>query len=83
MSAPRAAALMNHDNFIWSREAEVALLELVRDYRHLWDPQQQLYKKQSLRKHSFQKVAEALREMFPNLLEGINGGKELLLSSTV
>ncbi|MPC25449.1 hypothetical protein E2C01_018563 [Portunus trituberculatus] len=27
MSAPREASLMNADNFIWSREAEVALLE--------------------------------------------------------
>ncbi|MPC53187.1 hypothetical protein E2C01_047074 [Portunus trituberculatus] len=39
MSAPRKASLMNADNFIWSQEAEVALLEQVREVKHLWDPQ--------------------------------------------
>lgn len=40
---------------IWSREAEVALLEQMRKYRHLWDPQDHLYKKQNIRKQAFQK----------------------------
>ena len=65
MAALRDVALLDGNGFIWSCEAEVALLELVKEYRHLWDPQDQLYKKQSLRKHVFQKVADALKEMFP------------------
>ncbi|MPC96050.1 hypothetical protein E2C01_091286 [Portunus trituberculatus] len=58
---------MNADNFIWSREAEVALLEQVREVKHLWDPQDKLYKKHSLRKYAFQRVADSLKEMFPSL----------------
>lgn len=52
---------------IWSREAEVALLEQMRKYRHLWDPQDHLYKKQNLRKHAFQKYI-----FHPNLIIAIN-----------
>ncbi|MPC89759.1 hypothetical protein E2C01_084718 [Portunus trituberculatus] len=66
MSAPREASLMNADNFIWSQKAEVALLEQVREVKHLWDPQDELYKKHILRKYAFQRVADSLK-MFPSL----------------
>ena len=64
MAAPRDVALLDNERFIWIREAEVALLDLIKEYRHLWDPQAQLYKKQTLRKQAFQKVAETLKGMW-------------------
>ncbi|XP_050712578.1 uncharacterized protein LOC126996249 [Eriocheir sinensis] len=57
MLAPIKQEMTDTDNKIWSQEAEVALLEEVRQHRYLWDPQDKLYEKLSLRKTTFERVA--------------------------
>lgn len=59
--------------YMWSKEAEISLLEQVRECRYIWDHREQLYKKQSLRKATFQKIADSLRADFPSLQDVTEG----------
>lgn len=65
---------MNTGKGMWSLQAEISLLEQVRECRYLWDHKDQLYNKQSLRKATFQKIADSLREDFP-LLQDVTEGE--------
>ncbi|KAK3875185.1 hypothetical protein Pcinc_019925 [Petrolisthes cinctipes] len=52
---------------MWTRDTEVALLEHVREYRHLWDHKDRLYSKQSLQRATYEKIAVSLRTEYPSL----------------
>lgn len=49
---------------IWSWEVKVALLEEVRQHQHQWNPQDKFYKKQTLQRTTFERVAATLLEIF-------------------
>ncbi|XP_063859567.1 uncharacterized protein LOC135100525 [Scylla paramamosain] len=58
--------------FAWTRDSEELLLELVREHRSVWDPKHKNYHKSKLRQEIFSKIADAIRQQFPELkqLEG-------------
>ena len=51
----------------WTREAEAALIEMVREHPALWDTQHDDFKKKNLRRSIFLRLAQQLSTMFPSL----------------
>ena len=58
----------------WGRTSEALLLELVRERRSLWDPNDAAYHKAKLRREAFHKIAEKLSLQCPELGQ-LSGGK--------
>ncbi|XP_076046479.1 uncharacterized protein LOC143028380 [Oratosquilla oratoria] len=56
-----------NSRIFWTRDAEAALIERVKECRVLWDFRHKLYQKKSTRSQCFQEIAAYLRTNYPNL----------------
>ena len=66
-------------DFLWSRNAIIALCEMAQSHKCLWDPQDGNYMKHKLRRQCFSDMAEELRRKFPDLANLTRGKRIILL----
>ncbi|KAK3854498.1 hypothetical protein Pcinc_011338 [Petrolisthes cinctipes] len=52
---------------LWSREAEISLIEKIREYPALWDYTHSNFMKKNLRREQFTEVARFLMEHYPDI----------------
>ncbi|MPC21776.1 hypothetical protein E2C01_014770 [Portunus trituberculatus] len=60
---------------MWCPDVE-KMLDVVREkeYLYIWDPKNESYSKESLRKSKFDEIAATLQELFPSM-QGVVGGR--------
>lgn len=57
----------SQQRILWSREAEISLIEKIREYPALWDYTHSNFMKKNLRREQFTEVARFLMEHYPDI----------------
>ena len=59
----------------WNDQQTLFLINMIKNQRHLWDSEDNLYRKRNLKKWTYRKMAETLALTFPESAELLTCGK--------